>query len=101
MSRPRKTPEMAAMQTDDNFRRDVRIRQGYYDLMTLRELGAHSGIPSSTLCKRLGNPGDFTVDELRKLISALDPDPLVVLATIGYSDKAIARFKKSLSKEPA
>ena len=38
MSRPRMTPEMAAIQADDNFRREVRIRQGYYDLMTLREL---------------------------------------------------------------
>ena len=98
MARLRKTPEQAAESVDESFRREVRIRQGFYDLMTLRELGDSSGIPSSTLCKRLANPGDFTVEELRRLIGAVEPDPLVLLATIGYSDKAIARLKKSLSK---
>lgn len=99
MSRLRKTPEEAAQAADEKFRREVRIRQGYYDLMSLRELGESSGIPASTLCKRLANPENFTVEELRKLIGTVEPDPLILLATIGYSDKAIARLKRSLSKE--
>ncbi len=99
MSRLKKAPEELAK---DNFRREIRIRQGYYDLMTQRELATSSGIPQSTLCKRLAKPEDFTVEELQKLVAAVTPDPLVVLQLLGYSEKQIARMKKnSAQAEPA
>lgn len=94
MSRLRRAPEELAM---DNFRREIRVRQGYYDLMSQRELAASSGIPQSTLSKRFASPGNFTVDELQKLVAALAPDPFVMLQLLGYSDKQIARIKKTVS----
>lgn len=90
MSRPRRTETESA---EDNFRREIRIRQGYYDLMSQRELAASSGIPQSTLSKRIANPEDLTVAELRKLIGTLEPDPVAVLSLIGYSPAALRRLK--------
>lgn len=90
MSRPRLPPEENAA---DKFRREIRIKQGYYDLMTQRELATSADIPQSTLCKRLASPDDFTVAELRKLVDAIEPDPLVVLSLLGYPSKIIKRLK--------
>ena len=89
MSRPRKEPEELA---DDKFRREIRMKQGYYDLMTQRELAGSCGIPQPTLCKRLAKPENLTVAELRKLIGAITPDPLVILSLVGYSAKDIKTF---------
>ena len=86
MSRPRKEPEELA---DDKFRREIRIKQGYYDLMTQRDLAGSCGIPQPTLCKRLAKPENLTVAELRKLVGAITPDPLVILGLLGYTAKDI------------
>lgn len=89
MSRPRKAPEEHA---DDKFRREIRVKQGYYDLMTQTELAASCDIPQPTLSKHLAKPEYFTVAELRKIIGAIAPDPLVVLSLLGYSTKDIRTF---------
>lgn len=89
MSRPRKAPEEHA---DDKFRREIRVKQGYYDLMTQTELAASCEIPQPTLSKRLAKPENFTVAELRKLVGTITPDPLVILNLLGYSSKDIKTF---------
>lgn len=93
MSRTKNIPEINA---GDNFRREVRVRQGYYDLMTQTALSEHAGIPQSTLSKRLAKPEDFTVEELRKLIGAIKPDPAVVLFLLGYAQKDIKKMKEAV-----
>lgn len=89
MSRPRKAPEEHA---DDKFRREIRVKQGYYDLMTQTELATSCEIPQSTLSKRIAKPENFTVAELRKLVGAITPDPLIILGLLGYSVKDIKAF---------
>ena len=98
MARPRKTAWNATRIYDDCFRKELRVRQAMLDLMTQRELSKACGIPASTMCKRLSEVGDFSIAELRKLVEAIEPDPLVMLATLGYSDKAIARLKRQIRK---
>lgn len=92
MSRQKQAPEENAK---DLFRREVRVRQGYCDLMSQNQLSASSGIPQSTLSKRLAEPDNFTVAELRKLIETLSPDPLAVLRLVGYSTKDVAKLRKA------
>lgn len=89
MSRPRKAPEEHA---DDKFRREIRVKQGYYDLMTQTELAVRCDIPQSTLSKRIAKPENFTVAELRKIINTITPDPIIVLGLLGYSTKDIKTF---------
>lgn len=90
MSRPRRTE---AENGEERFRREIRIRQGYYDLMSQRALAESSGIPQGTLSKRLANPENLTVAELRKLVGTLEPDPVAVLTLLGYSQAALRRMK--------
>ena len=78
---------------DDDFRTEVRIRQGYYDLMSQQALADASGIPRPTLRKRILEPETMTVEEFRKLIATICPDPGAVLRLLGYSSKDIKRFR--------
>ena len=72
---------------DEDFRREVRSRQGYYDLMSQQALAEQVDIPRPTLRKRLLEPESMTVGELRKLVKTIKPDPTVLLLLIGYSKK--------------
>lgn len=89
MARTKQAPEVTS---DENFRRELRSRQGYYDLMSQLALAKHSGIPQSTLSKRLAKPDNFTVEELRKLVGSIKPDPAVMLDFLGYAPKDIRKM---------
>lgn len=91
MSRPRREPEERASEA---FCKEVRMRQGYYDLMTQQKLAECTGIPQPTLSRRLRSPEDFTVGELRKLVGTLEPDPGAVLLLVGYPRNAIQKYAK-------
>ena len=72
---------------EEAFRKEVRSRQGYYDLMSQQALAEAIGMPRPTLRKRMLEPAGMSVAELRKLIKMIKPDPGVVLALLGYSGK--------------
>lgn len=72
---------------DEAFRREVRSRQGYYNLMSQQELADATGIPRPTLRKRMLEPAGMSVAELRKLINTVKPDAGVILSLLGYSGK--------------
>ena len=78
----------------DDFRKEIRIRQGERDLMTQTLLAEEVGIPRTTLTKRLSDPMGMSFAEFRQLNRAIHPDPGVVLALLGYSAKEISRFRK-------
>ena len=78
---------------EEDFRREVRCKQGYYDLMSMTDLANETGIPRTTLSKRLSTPAGMSVAEIRKIVAALHPDPAIILALLGYKVKEINRFK--------
>lgn len=77
----------------DDFKREIRQRQGYYDLMSQRALADAAEIPRSTLWAKLQNPDKLDVADMRKLVQTLYPDPAIVLALLGYTQKEITQFK--------
>ena len=77
---------------EEDFRREIRIRQGYYDLMSQQALAEHAGLPRTTLAKRMAAPAGMTVEELRKLVVAIEPDPAIVLGLLGYKKAAIKKL---------
>ena len=79
----------------EDFRKEVRTRQGIYDLMSKTALAEEIGVPRTTLTKRLSDPMTMTFEEFKKLNKAIHPDPGPVLAVLGYSAKEIRRFKES------
>lgn len=76
--------------------REIRTRQGAADLMNVRALSGACGVPYATLLRRLQNPEDFTLGEIRKLLKTLPLHPFVLLNFIGYSNKDL---KKLTEKE--
>lgn len=78
----------------EDFRREIRCRQGYYNLMTIQAVANAAGIPRSTLHMKLQAPETMGVEDLRKLIPVLHPDPRSVLALLGYTKKEINQFCK-------
>ena len=78
---------------DEDFRREVKCRQGYYDLMSMQALADATGIPRTTLTKRMSAPESMTVAEIRKIVASIHPDPSIILALFGYKVKEINRFK--------
>ncbi len=77
-----------------DFQREIRMQQGYYNLMSTRALAAVVGIPHNTLNPKLRDPRRFTVANLQKIVPVLHPNPEVVLALLGYSKSEIKRFKQ-------
>lgn len=83
---------------DEDFRKEVRIKQGAYDLMSQQALADATGIPRPTLRKRMLEPQTMTVEEFRKLIGTLCPDPGAVLRLLGYSSKDIRKYKNATAE---
>lgn len=84
---------------EEDFRKAVRVQQGYYDLMSQQALADAAGIPRPTLRKRLLEPEGMTVAELRKLVAAICPDPEAVLSLVGYSSKEIRQFRNKPAED--
>jgi hypothetical protein len=95
---PRLKREQDRYATED-FRKEVRIRQGERDLMSVTALAEEAGMPRTTLTKRLSDPMSMTFDEFRKLNSATRLDPAVVLPLLGYTAKEIRMFRDRLGTQ--
>lgn len=86
----------AAIYAREDLLRDIREKQGQQNLMTLTALSNASGVPYQILRRRLQNPDDLTIAELRKLYKAIRLDPMVLLSIIGFSHKDVrAHFRDS------
>lgn len=79
----------------ENFRKEVRIRQGENDLMSKTALAEEADMPRTTLTKRLADPMSMTFGEFKKLKQAIQPDPGVILALLGYTGKEIKLFQEA------
>ena len=89
MSRPRVNPVDAAK---SDFRREIRVQRARLD-MTQDQLGDSIGVCRSQISKLLADPDSIKVGRLRGIVAAIDPDPAVVLALLGYSKRQIENFK--------
>ena len=82
----------------EDFRKEVRTRQGENDLMSKTALAEAAALPRTTVTKRLAEPMSMTFGEFKKLNTVIHPDPGVVLALLGYSSKEIRKFKTCQSE---
>ena len=82
----------------EDFQKEIRSKQGYHDLMSQRALADAAGIPHSTLWAKLKDPDKLEVADLRKLVKTICPDPLILLALVGYSKQDMKRVRKILEE---
>lgn len=74
-----------------DFNKEIRKKQGEYDLMSKSLLADEVGMPRTTLTKRLSDPMTMTFGEFKKLNAAVRPNPVAVLALLGYSLKDLKK----------
>lgn len=79
----------------EDFRKEVRTKQGENDLMSKTALAEAADIPRTTMTKRLADPMSMTFGEFRKINQTIHPDPAAVLPLLGYSSKEIRKFRES------
>lgn len=82
----------------EDFSREIRKQQGYYDLMSQRALAEAAGIPRSTLREKLLAPDKLEVSEIRKLVKAIRPDPVILLAFLGYGKQDLKKIKNIMEE---
>ena len=88
MSKPRATPETAKAA----FVREIKIRRVHFD-MTQRQLADEVGVAPSVMSTLLSNPDKISAGRLRAIVRTIAPDPLIILAFLGYSAKDIQKLK--------
>lgn len=76
----------------EEFQAEIRRKQGEHDLMSVRALSREVGIPPTTLGPKLKDPDKLEVADLRKIVTAITPDPAAILGLLGYDSKAIRKF---------
>lgn len=88
MSRPRMTPEMADDKARKDFQKEVKHRRVELD-MTQKDLGEQVGVSAPSMSELLADPDKLSVGRLRRLVRALDMDPVTVLRLLGFDPKKL------------
>lgn len=83
----------AAVYTRKDFQKAIGRAQVDVDLTQKKMLAEASGIPYSTLWKRLDRPEEMSLSELRKLLAVLPIPAEALLAFVGYKPKEIEKEK--------
>lgn len=73
---------------------EIRKQQGILDMMNSRALSEACGIPYQTLLRRIKNPEDFTLGEIKDLLEVLPIDPNTLLAFVGIRCKDINQIQE-------
>lgn len=88
MSRPRATPETAKAA----LVQEIKVRRVEIE-MTQGQLADEVGVAPSVMSALLKDPDKISIARLRAIIRAISPDPAVVLAALGYTNKDIQKLK--------
>lgn len=78
------------------FWKSVKVRCAEQDIDTWADLGQQTGIPESTFQNYRANIGKVQINTMRKMIGLLKPDIQIVLLLLGYSEKDIQRFARTV-----
>lgn len=86
MPRIRQNAEQYAV---EDFKKELRIRRAEYELQSVQSLSDVTGIPLTSLWKKLKEPLTLRVSDLEAIVKAVHPDARIVLALLGYTTKEI------------
>lgn len=90
----------AAQYAAEDFRREVRVKMGYYGIRSQRALAAAAGIDPCTLSRRLRDPQTLSLMEIGRLHKVLHLDlTFVLLLLCGISKKEVQQSMERLNAE--
>lgn len=80
---------------DADFQKEIYRRMAdRYEEVSVRALAREIGACQSTLNTKIRKtPCTLVISELRKIVSVLKPDPVIMLKLLGYTSKEINKFK--------
>lgn len=78
------------------FWKSVKVRCAEQGIDTWADLGQQTGIPESTFQNYRANIGKVQINTMRKMVGLLKPDIQIVLLLLGYSEKDIQRFARTV-----
>ena len=93
MSRPRQTKESREQEAKEAFRLEIKLQRVHFD-MTQGERADQAGMDRSVLSRFLAEPDKLNVGRLRKIIQALQLDPLIILPLLGYDNRTIQNINR-------
>jgi hypothetical protein len=89
MSKPRRTD-----QTDkEQFVLELKLRRVACG-MDQKDIGGLLNLSPARISGLMADPDSMTVGRLRKVIRTVLPDPIIVLAYLGYDQKTLNRLKE-------
>lgn len=89
MPKPRRTE-----QTDkEQFVLELKLRRVACGVMQ-KDLGDILNLSPARVSGLLSDPDALTIGRLRKIVKAVMPDPIIVLAYLGYDQKTLSQFKE-------
>lgn len=89
-----KTQRTAEQETIDALRGELNAQRWRYGYTSFRSLGDALGIAMDTANNYIKRPETIRIGTLRDMVKLLKPDPMIVLAAVGYTTRDIKKFVK-------
>ena len=91
MAKTQRTVEAEAI---DALRGELNAQRWRYGYTTFRSFGDALGIARDTANNYIKRPETIRIDTLRDMVRILKPDPMIILAAVGYTARDIKKFAK-------
>lgn len=87
--------QLADQYAKEDLLREIRGQACHQDLKYDKDLAEAAGIPITTFSGKIKNLDKLSIVQLRKIIIAFQPDPIIVLRFLGYDNKQIKSFAEN------
>lgn len=89
-----KTPRTIEKEALDALRGELNAQRWRYGYTSFKSFGEALGIAMDTANTYIKRPEQIRIGTLRNMVRILKPDPMIVLAAVGYSQRDIKKFIK-------
>lgn len=96
MAKTQKTMEKDAI---DALRGELNAQRWRYGYTSFKALGDALGIAMDTANNYIKRPDQIRIGTLRDMVRLLKPDPMIILAAVGYTARDIKHFAKEYCNE--
>jgi hypothetical protein len=94
-----KTPKTLEREAIDALRGELNAQRWRYGYTSFKSLGDALGIAMDTANNYIKRPEQIRIGTLRDMVRLLKPDPMIVLAAVGYTARDIKKFAKEYCEQ--
>lgn len=89
-----KTPKTLEREAIEALRGELNAQRWRYGYTSFKSLGDALGIAMDTANNYIKRPEQIRIGTLRDMVRLLKPDPMIILAAVGYTARDIKKFAK-------